>query len=96
MGLQEEELRHPAVTDPAPAGSPAILVKNGSFAWEAGGIPLLRHVSLEVPSGRLIVVIGEVGSGVLFPPKHPTGHPVAKSVRSHVAWSPSLLGPFVV
>ena len=53
------------MSDPAPAGSPAILVKNGSFAWEAGGVPLLRHLSLEVPSGRLIVVIGEVGSGVL-------------------------------
>ena len=47
-------------------GSPAILIKNGSFAWEAGGVPLLRHLSLEVPAGRLLVVIGEVGSGGLL------------------------------
>jgi len=42
---------------------PAVLITNGSFAWEAGGIPLLRHISLEIPAGRLLIVIGEVGSG---------------------------------
>lgn len=59
-------MRHPAVTEAAQVGSPAILIKNGSFAWEAGGVPLLRHLSLEVPAGRLLVVIGEVGSGGLM------------------------------
>ena len=44
-------------------GSAAVLITNGSFAWEAGGVPLLRHLSLEVPAGRLLIVIGEVGSG---------------------------------
>lgn len=60
---QEEELRHPQVTPAAAPGSPAVLINNGSFAWEAGGIPLLRHLSLEVPAGHLLIVIGEVGSG---------------------------------
>ena len=60
---QEEELRHPALTPAAAPGSPAVLITNGSFAWEAGGIPLLRHISLEIPAGRLLIVIGEVGSG---------------------------------
>ena len=60
---QEEELRHPALTPAAAPGSPAVLITHGSFAWEAGGIPLLRHISLEIPAGRLLIVIGEVGSG---------------------------------
>ena len=60
---QEEELRHPALTPAAAPGSPAVLITNGSFAWEAGGIPLLRHISLEIPAGRLLIVIGEVGAG---------------------------------
>lgn len=61
--LQEEELRHPEVTPAAAPGSPAVLINNGSFAWEAGGVPLLRHLSLEVPAGHLLIVIGEVGAG---------------------------------
>lgn len=61
--LQEEELRHPPLTPAASPGSPAVLITNGSFAWEAGGIPLLRHISLEIPAGRLMIVIGEVGAG---------------------------------
>ena len=61
---QEEELRHPSVTPAAAPGSPAVLIKNGSFAWEAGGVPLLRHLSLEVPAGHLLIVIGEVGAGM--------------------------------
>ena len=60
---QEEELRRPQLTPAAQPGSPAVLINNGSFAWEAGGIPLLRHLSLEVPAGHLLIVIGEVGSG---------------------------------
>lgn len=60
---QEEELRHPALTPAAAPGSPAVLITNGSFAWEAGSIPLLRHISLEIPAGRLLIVIGEVGAG---------------------------------
>lgn len=68
MRLQEEELRPAAVTEAAPVGSPAVLVKNGSFAWEAGAVPLLRHLSLEVPAGQLLVIIGEVGSGQLAMP----------------------------
>lgn len=61
--MQEEELRHPQLTPAAAPGSPAVLINNGSFAWEAGGVPLLRHLSLEVPAGHLLIVIGEVGAG---------------------------------
>ena len=52
------------MTPAAAPGSPAVLINHGSFAWEAGGVPLLRHLSLEVPAGHLLIVIGEVGAGM--------------------------------
>jgi ABC-type cobalamin/Fe3+-siderophores transport system ATPase subunit len=44
-------------------GQPAVEVVNGSFAWQRGEAPLLRGVSLAVPRGALVVVVGAVGSG---------------------------------
>ncbi|XP_049455616.1 canalicular multispecific organic anion transporter 1 [Epinephelus fuscoguttatus] len=41
----------------------AVSVRDGSFAWEKEGEPLLRNVSLDIKPGRLVAVVGAVGSG---------------------------------
>jgi ABC-type transport system involved in cytochrome bd biosynthesis fused ATPase/permease subunit len=42
---------------------PAVKITNGSFAWDAGSAAVLNDVSLEVPKGSLVIVVGPVGSG---------------------------------
>jgi ABC-type transport system involved in cytochrome bd biosynthesis fused ATPase/permease subunit len=42
---------------------PAVQISNGSFAWDAGTPPVLSDVSLAVPKGSLVIVVGPVGSG---------------------------------
>ncbi|CAN9499822.1 unnamed protein product [Ophioblennius macclurei] len=41
----------------------AVSVCDGSFAWERDAEPLLKNVSLDVKPGRLVAVVGAVGSG---------------------------------
>ncbi|WIA42403.1 hypothetical protein OEZ86_008404 [Tetradesmus obliquus] len=42
---------------------PAVQISNGSFAWDASSAPVLSDVSLVVPKGSLVIVVGPVGSG---------------------------------
>lgn len=39
------------------------LQMNGDFSWDVSSEPCLQDVSLKVPSGRLLVVVGSTGSG---------------------------------
>ncbi|MEQ2257992.1 hypothetical protein XENORESO_000217, partial [Xenotaenia resolanae] len=41
----------------------AVSISNGSFAWEKDSQPLLKNVSLDIKAGRLVAVVGAVGSG---------------------------------
>ncbi|XP_069394999.1 ATP-binding cassette sub-family C member 2 [Paralichthys olivaceus] len=41
----------------------AVSVCDGSFAWERDAEPLLKDVSLDIKPGRLVAVVGAVGSG---------------------------------
>lgn len=41
----------------------AVSICDGTFAWEREAEPLLKNVSLDVMPGRLIAVVGAVGSG---------------------------------
>ncbi|XP_076017009.1 ATP-binding cassette sub-family C member 2 [Genypterus blacodes] len=41
----------------------AISVCDGSFAWEKEADPVLKDVSLDIKPGRLVAVVGAVGSG---------------------------------
>ncbi|XP_042357577.1 canalicular multispecific organic anion transporter 1 isoform X2 [Plectropomus leopardus] len=41
----------------------AVSVRDGSFAWEKEAEPLLKNVSLDIKPGRLVAVVGAVGSG---------------------------------
>ncbi|XP_076867780.1 ATP-binding cassette sub-family C member 2 isoform X4 [Brachyhypopomus gauderio] len=40
-----------------------VSVTDGVFAWETSGEPVLKNVSLDVNPGRLVAVVGAVGSG---------------------------------
>ncbi|XP_072526726.1 ATP-binding cassette sub-family C member 2-like [Salminus brasiliensis] len=41
----------------------AVSVNNGTFAWGSDADPALKNVSLEIKPGRLVAVVGAVGSG---------------------------------
>ncbi|XP_038593401.1 canalicular multispecific organic anion transporter 1 [Micropterus salmoides] len=41
----------------------AVSICDGSFAWEKEAEPLLKNVSLDIKPGRLVAVVGAVGSG---------------------------------
>ncbi|XP_059215146.1 canalicular multispecific organic anion transporter 1 isoform X2 [Centropristis striata] len=55
--LERDVIRHD------PAINSAVRIHNGSFAWERDAEPLLKNVSLDVKPGRLVAVVGAVGSG---------------------------------
>ncbi|XP_061766165.1 canalicular multispecific organic anion transporter 1 [Nerophis ophidion] len=55
--LESDVVRHD------PSISSAVNVCNGSFSWEKEGEPLLKNVSLDIKPGRLVAVVGAVGSG---------------------------------
>ena len=49
---------------PLEPGLPAIVIKDGNFAWDADGErPTLSHINLEVPSGSLVAIVGSTGEG---------------------------------
>ncbi|XP_029305645.1 LOW QUALITY PROTEIN: ATP-binding cassette sub-family C member 2 [Cottoperca gobio] len=55
--LKSDVVRHD------PSFNSAISVQDGSFAWEREAEPLLKNVSLDIKPGRLVAVVGAVGSG---------------------------------
>jgi ABC-type Mn2+/Zn2+ transport system ATPase subunit len=40
-----------------------VQISNSSFAWDASSQPVLSDISLAVPKGALVIVVGPVGSG---------------------------------
>ena len=38
-------------------------IRDGTFAWDGSGEPVLRDVTLEVPRGQLVMVVGQVRAG---------------------------------
>lgn len=59
--LQAEEMDQAPPQPPARTNQPAIEVVAGSFAWQKGAEPQLRNVSLSVPRGALVIVVGSGG-----------------------------------
>ncbi|XP_044069110.1 canalicular multispecific organic anion transporter 1 isoform X2 [Siniperca chuatsi] len=55
--LESDIVRHD------PSFNSAVSVCDGSFAWEKEAEPLLKNVSLDIKPGRLVAVVGAVGSG---------------------------------
>ncbi|XP_026046926.1 ATP-binding cassette sub-family C member 2 [Astatotilapia calliptera] len=46
-----------------PSFNTAVSICDGSFAWEKDAKPLLKDVNLDIEPGRLVAVVGAVGSG---------------------------------
>uniref|UniRef100_A0A8C1PNS5 ABC-type glutathione-S-conjugate transporter n=1 Tax=Cyprinus carpio TaxID=7962 RepID=A0A8C1PNS5_CYPCA len=43
--------------------SVAVSMTDGTYAWERGTEPVLKNISLDIKPGRLVAVVGAVGSG---------------------------------
>uniref|UniRef100_A0A1A7YK11 ATP-binding cassette, sub-family C (CFTR/MRP), member 2 n=2 Tax=Iconisemion striatum TaxID=60296 RepID=A0A1A7YK11_9TELE len=55
--LESDHVRHD------PSFNSAVSICDGSFAWERDAEPFLKNVSLDIKPGRLVAVVGAVGSG---------------------------------
>ncbi|XP_066498934.1 multidrug resistance-associated protein 1-like [Hoplias malabaricus] len=62
--LCQDELKPDSVVR-VPSGSDgdSVVIENGTFSWSRDGPPCLRRVSVKVPQGSLVAVVGHVGSG---------------------------------
>ncbi|KAM7393766.1 hypothetical protein PAMP_020615 [Pampus punctatissimus] len=62
--LCSEELKMDNVSK-APLSSEGedVVLENGTFSWSAEGPPCLKRISVRVPRGSLVAVVGHVGSG---------------------------------
>ncbi|XP_022785081.1 multidrug resistance-associated protein 1-like [Stylophora pistillata] len=43
--------------------SSAVSIENGTFTWSTKAAPVLKEVSLQIPSGSLVAIVGQVGCG---------------------------------
>ncbi|XP_071665798.1 multidrug resistance-associated protein 1-like isoform X4 [Patagioenas fasciata] len=44
-------------------GNHAVEFIGGSFCWEKNGLPVLKNLSVSIPEGSLVTIVGQVGSG---------------------------------
>ncbi|XP_066442933.1 ATP-binding cassette sub-family C member 3 [Eleutherodactylus coqui] len=61
--LANDELDLAAVNKDKSMTGVAIAVENGTFSWAKGSDPILNNISLLVPSGSLVAIVGHVGCG---------------------------------
>uniref|UniRef100_A0A8B9QSS7 Multidrug resistance-associated protein 1 n=1 Tax=Anas platyrhynchos TaxID=8839 RepID=A0A8B9QSS7_ANAPL len=45
------------------SGNHAVGFIGASFRWEKNGLPILKNLSVSIPEGSLVAVVGQVGSG---------------------------------
>uniref|UniRef100_A0A8C9ZY76 ABC-type glutathione-S-conjugate transporter n=1 Tax=Sander lucioperca TaxID=283035 RepID=A0A8C9ZY76_SANLU len=62
--LCSEELKVDNVSKaPLSSDGEDVVIENGTFSWSAEGPPCLKRISIHVPRGALVAVVGHVGSG---------------------------------
>ncbi|XP_017570960.1 multidrug resistance-associated protein 1-like [Pygocentrus nattereri] len=62
--LCQDELKPDSVVRaPYSADGDSVVIENGTFSWSRDGPPCLRRISVKVPHGSLVAVVGHVGSG---------------------------------
>ncbi|XP_031720536.1 multidrug resistance-associated protein 1 isoform X1 [Anarrhichthys ocellatus] len=62
--LCSEELKGDNVSKaPSSSDGEDVVIENGTFSWSAEGPPCLKRISIHVPRGSLVAVVGHVGSG---------------------------------
>ncbi|KAJ6669153.1 hypothetical protein lerEdw1_007962 [Lerista edwardsae] len=60
--LGSEDLNTSAIWHDSSTGS-AVYFSDASFAWEQNSDAVIRNISLEIPHGHLVAIVGPVGSG---------------------------------
>ncbi|KAL0992606.1 hypothetical protein UPYG_G00095640 [Umbra pygmaea] len=62
--LSHEELQEDSVERKVIAGcSDSVCIEDGSFSWSRNDAPTLKRLSVHIPDGSLVAVVGNVGSG---------------------------------
>ncbi|XP_023680988.2 multidrug resistance-associated protein 1 [Paramormyrops kingsleyae] len=62
--LFQEELKAESIEkSPYQPDGDAVAIENGTFSWSREGPPCLKKISVQVPRGSLVAVVGHVGSG---------------------------------
>ncbi|KAJ8384011.1 hypothetical protein AAFF_G00212550 [Aldrovandia affinis] len=62
--LSHEELEEGSVENTAITGSPnSVTITDGTFSWSRMDPPSLKRISVQIPEGSLVAVVGHVGSG---------------------------------
>eukprot|EP00884_Botryococcus_braunii_P012469 jgi/Botrbrau1/21222/Bobra.39_2s0023.1 len=61
--MESEEATGACLGPPAGPGGLALAIHKGTFSWEAGGPAMLHDMEVEVKTGQLVMVVGEVGCG---------------------------------
>ncbi|KAI1883878.1 hypothetical protein AGOR_G00220620 [Albula goreensis] len=62
--LSHEELEEDSVENMVTSGSSdSVVISSGTFSWSRTDPPSLRRISVRVPEGSLVAVVGHVGSG---------------------------------
>ncbi|XP_048799516.1 multidrug resistance-associated protein 1-like isoform X2 [Lagopus muta] len=54
---------NPEDVDTNYSGNHAVELTAASFCWEKNGLPVLKNLSVSIPAGSLVAVVGQVGSG---------------------------------
>ncbi|XP_072203490.1 multidrug resistance-associated protein 1-like isoform X2 [Excalfactoria chinensis] len=54
---------NPEDVDTNYSGNHAVELIGASFCWEKNGLPVLKNLSVSIPEGSLVAVVGQVGSG---------------------------------
>ncbi|NWH63151.1 MRP1 protein, partial [Geococcyx californianus] len=54
---------NPADVNTNYSGNHAVGFIGASFRWEKNGLPVLKNLSVSIPEGTLVAVVGQVGSG---------------------------------
>ncbi|KAL9964349.1 hypothetical protein ACROYT_G027978 [Oculina patagonica] len=63
LSLEELDPDNVETTMPDHISTQAIHIENGTFSWDANGKPTLTDINVNIPSGSLVAVVGQVGCG---------------------------------
>ncbi|XP_061080827.1 multidrug resistance-associated protein 1 isoform X2 [Conger conger] len=61
--LSHEELEDSVDNTAITASSNSVVVSNSTFSWSRTDPPTLKRISVQIPEGSLVAVVGHVGSG---------------------------------
>ncbi|XP_031568469.1 multidrug resistance-associated protein 1-like [Actinia tenebrosa] len=63
LNLEEKDPENVLHVMPEHVHAQAVHVENGTFSWEQNGQPVLENINLNITSGSLVAVVGQVGCG---------------------------------